>query len=106
MALIRLSAPLSRELTRTMPSRPFRVRFWDGGDVEATEPRAPTFLIRRPGALAHIIAAPGSLGLGRAYVEGSLDVDDLEAGRPGGGDCRFDRHELAIREDVPIDETA
>ena len=79
MALIRLSAPLSRELTRTMPSRPFRVRFWDGGDVEATEPRAPTFLIRRPGALAHIIAAPGSLGLGRAYVEGSLDVDDLEA---------------------------
>jgi cyclopropane-fatty-acyl-phospholipid synthase len=79
MALIRLSAPLSRELTRTMPSRPFRVRFWDGGDVEATEPRAPTFFIRRPGALAHIIAAPGSLGLGRAYVEGSLDVDDLEA---------------------------
>ncbi len=79
MALIRASAPLSRELRRTLPSRPFNVRFWDGGEVPATEPESPTFFVRRPGALGHLIAAPGTLGLGRAYVEGSLDVDDLEA---------------------------
>jgi cyclopropane-fatty-acyl-phospholipid synthase len=79
MALIRLSAPLGRELRRTLPSRPFHVRFWDGVSVPATEAGAPTFFVKRPAALAHMIAAPGTLGLGRAYVEGSLDVDDLEA---------------------------
>jgi cyclopropane-fatty-acyl-phospholipid synthase len=55
------------------------VRFWDGGAVGATEPRSPTFFVRRPSALAHFLRAPSSLGLGRAYVEGSLAVDDLDA---------------------------
>jgi cyclopropane-fatty-acyl-phospholipid synthase len=55
------------------------VRFWDGGAVEATVPDAPTFFVRRPSALAHFLRAPGSLGLGRAYVDGSLAVDDLDA---------------------------
>ncbi len=75
---MRISAPLSRELKRLFPSRPFHVRFWDGSAVPATVGEAPTFFVRRPGALAQFIAAPGSLGLGRAYVEGSLAVDDLE----------------------------
>jgi cyclopropane-fatty-acyl-phospholipid synthase len=79
VALIRASAPLSRELPRVFPSRPFHVRFWDGGKVEATEPGSPTFFVRRPSALAHFIRAPSSLGLGRAYVDGSLAVDDLDA---------------------------
>ena len=61
------------------PSRPFHVRFWDGGGVAATVPEAPTFFVRRPAALAHFLRAPGSLGLGRAYTEGSLAVDDLDA---------------------------
>jgi len=55
------------------------VRFWDGGAVAATEPGAPTFFVRRPSAVAHFLRAPGSLGLGRAYVDGSLAVDDLDA---------------------------
>jgi cyclopropane-fatty-acyl-phospholipid synthase len=79
VALIRASAPLSRELLRVFPSRPFHVRFWDGGAVEATKPRSPTFFVRRPSALAHFLRAPSSLGLGRAYVDGSLAVDDLDA---------------------------
>jgi cyclopropane-fatty-acyl-phospholipid synthase len=78
VALIRASAPLSRELRRAFPSRPFHVRFWDGSSVPATTGQAPTFLVRRPTALAHFLAAPGSLGLGRAYVDGSLAVDDLD----------------------------
>ena len=61
------------------PSRPFNVRFWDGGAVAATTPNgAPTFFVRRPTALAHVLSAPGTLGLGRAYVDGSLAVDDLD----------------------------
>jgi cyclopropane-fatty-acyl-phospholipid synthase len=79
VALIRASAPLRRELARIFPSRPFHVRFWDGGGVAATAPDAPTFFVRWPSALAHFLRAPGSLGLGRAYVDGSLTVDDLDA---------------------------
>ena len=78
MALIRISGPLGRELQRVFPSRPFHVRFWDGGAVAATVGDAPTFFVRRPMALAHFLAAPGTLGLGRAYVDGSLAVDDLD----------------------------
>ncbi len=55
------------------------MRFWDGGAVAATEPDSPTFLVNAPSALAHFLRAPGSLGLGRAYVDGSLAVDDLDA---------------------------
>ena len=73
-----MSSPLSHALERSFPSRPFNVRFWDGGGVEATESDAPTFFVRRPTALAHFLSAPGSLGLGRAYVDGSLAVDDLD----------------------------
>jgi cyclopropane-fatty-acyl-phospholipid synthase len=73
-----MSAPLSRELTRLLPERPFSVRFWDGGSVAATTPGAPTFFVERASALAHFLRSPGSLGLGRAYVEGSLSVDQLD----------------------------
>ena len=54
------------------------MRFWDGGGVAATVSEAPTFFVRRPTALAHFICRPGTLGLGRAYVDGSLAVDDLD----------------------------
>ena len=76
--MIPVSRPLGHELQRVFPTRPFRVRFWDGGTVEATVGEAPTFFIRRPTALAHFLSAPGTLGLGRAYVDGSLAVDDLD----------------------------
>jgi cyclopropane-fatty-acyl-phospholipid synthase len=79
VALIQASRPLSRALRQTLPERPFHVRFWDGGVVEATSADAPTFFVRRPSALSHILRAPGTLGLGRAYVDGSLDVDELDA---------------------------
>jgi len=54
------------------------VRFWDGVRVGATVPEAPTFFVRDPSALAHFLRAPGTLGLGRAYVDGSLTVDELD----------------------------
>jgi cyclopropane-fatty-acyl-phospholipid synthase len=54
------------------------VRFWDGTDVPATTPDAPTFSFISPKALAHVIRAPGELGLGRAYVLGLIETDDIE----------------------------
>jgi cyclopropane-fatty-acyl-phospholipid synthase len=79
MALIRASRPLSREIERLLPERPFSVRFWDGGEVPSTTPAAPTFSVLSPLALSHFLRAPGTMGLGRAYVEGSLAVDDLDS---------------------------
>lgn len=79
MAIVRLSKPLGRELERVFPERPFNVRFWDGVTVAATTQRAPTFFVRRPVALSHILSAQSTLGLGRAYVDGSLAVDDLDS---------------------------
>ncbi len=72
------TAPLRTELESSLPRRPFALRFWDGSDVPATEPDAPTLTFRSPGALAHVLRAPGELGLGRAYVAGMIEVDDLD----------------------------
>ncbi|HSE06293.1 MAG TPA: cyclopropane-fatty-acyl-phospholipid synthase family protein, partial [Methylomirabilota bacterium] len=38
----------------------------------------PTLTIRSPRAIGHLLRAPGELGLGRAYVCGEIDVDDLD----------------------------
>src|SRR5579859_5749782 len=73
------TARLRRELTRLLPVRPFHLRFWDGSEVAATVAQAPAFEVRAPSAIAHVLRAPGRLGLGRAYVEGSLAADDLDA---------------------------
>jgi cyclopropane-fatty-acyl-phospholipid synthase len=77
LALAR-TAPLRREIAAALPQRPFAIRFWDGTTVEATQPDAPTFSFLSPEALAHVIRAPGELGLGRAYVLGLIETDDIE----------------------------
>ncbi|HEX5908978.1 MAG TPA: cyclopropane-fatty-acyl-phospholipid synthase family protein [Thermoleophilaceae bacterium] len=74
------TTPLREEIDRVVPSRPFRVEFWDGSSLPATENGAgPTFTVRSPRAVAQALAAPGQLGLGRAYVTGDLAVDDIDA---------------------------
>jgi cyclopropane-fatty-acyl-phospholipid synthase len=91
---------LTRELRSTLPVRPFALRFWDGSEVEATEPGAPTFEFRSPKALAHVLRAPGELGIGRAYVAGLVDVDDLDAAlRVVDG---FEPPPLAVREKLRL----
>jgi cyclopropane-fatty-acyl-phospholipid synthase len=72
------TARLRGEIAAALPHRPFALRFWDGTRVEATEPDAPTFEFRSPQALAHVIRGAGELGLGRAYVLGLIDVDDID----------------------------
>ena len=70
---------MRRALGRALPARPFAVRFWDGTALPATADGAPTFELRDPRAVAHLLRAPSRLGLGRAYVEGALDAEDLDA---------------------------
>ena len=45
----------------------------------ATDDGGPTFYVRSPRAAAHVLRAPGQLGLGRAYVGGEIEVDDMDA---------------------------
>ena len=45
--------------------------------VASTRP-GPTLTLRSPRAIGHVLRAPGELGLGRAYVCGEIDVDDLD----------------------------
>jgi cyclopropane-fatty-acyl-phospholipid synthase len=73
-------APLREELARALPDRPFEVAFWDGSTLPSTNGASlTTFRVKSPVALAHVLRAPGQLGLGRAYVSGALDVDDIDA---------------------------
>jgi len=71
--------PFLRELEQAIPDRPFAVRLWDGSALSSTNGGGPTFQVRSPDAFAHGVLAPGQLGLGRAYVSGALEVDDLDA---------------------------
>ena len=73
------TAALRAALTEALPDRPFTISLWDGTEVPTTGTDGPTFSARSPQALAHVLRAPGQLGLGRAYVSGALDVDDLDA---------------------------
>lgn len=71
--------PLRSELAAAVPERPFTIRFWDGGVLPSTSGDGPVFSARSPRAVAHVLCAPGQLGLARAYVSGELEVDDLDA---------------------------
>ncbi len=73
------TAPLRREIETRIPERPFAVEFWDGTRLPSTAEGGPTFQVRSPRAAAHVLRAPGQLGLGRAYVSGEIDVDDMDA---------------------------
>jgi cyclopropane-fatty-acyl-phospholipid synthase len=71
--------PLVREIERALPERPFMIELWDGSRIPPTNGTGPTFRTRSKDALAYMVAAPGQLGLGRAYVAGEIEVDDMDA---------------------------
>jgi cyclopropane-fatty-acyl-phospholipid synthase len=73
------TGPLRREVAAALPARPFSIRFWDGSELPATNGGGPGFTVRSPRAIAHALRAPGQLGIGRAYVAGELEVDDIDA---------------------------
>jgi cyclopropane-fatty-acyl-phospholipid synthase len=58
---------------------PLRLRVWDGS--VAGPDGAVEVQLRSPDALRYLLWSPGELGVARAYVTGTLDVDgDLEVG--------------------------
>ena len=69
--------PLREALEAALPERPFHVELWDGTALPSAD-GGPTFTLRSPEALGHLLRAPGQLGVGRAYVTGALEVDDVE----------------------------
>ena len=73
------TGPFRSELERALPARPFAVDFWDGSRLPSTNGGGPVFHVRSPAALGHALRAPGQLGIGRAYVSGEIEVDDLDA---------------------------
>ncbi len=56
------------------PDLPVAFRAYDGSRTGPLDPPA-TVVIRSPEALRRIVAAPGELGFGRAYVAGDLDLE-------------------------------
>jgi cyclopropane-fatty-acyl-phospholipid synthase len=74
----RSTARLCREIERALPDRPFAIEFWDGNRVPSTMDGGPTLHFRSPPAIAQVLRSPGQLGLGRAYVLGDIDADDLD----------------------------
>src|SRR5437016_2132523 len=58
---------------------PVRIEFWDGSSL-GPESSSSTVVFRSPNALHRLAAAPGDLGLGRAYVAGDIELrGDLDA---------------------------
>src|SRR3954469_23847299 len=76
------TAPLRDTLATALPERPFRVELWDGTELPPSSTNGhgpgPTFSLRSPRALGHVLRAPGQLGIGRAYVSGAVDVDSAD----------------------------
>ena len=66
--------PLIQEIERAFPERPFTIELWDGSKVPSTNGGGPTFKARSQDDLAYAVAAPGQLGLGRAYVSGEIEI--------------------------------
>jgi cyclopropane-fatty-acyl-phospholipid synthase len=73
------TAELRAALAGALPERPFRLELWDGTALESTGGGGPTFRLNSPAALGHVLRAPSQLGVGRAYVSGGIDVDDIDA---------------------------
>src|SRR5688500_9962303 len=76
--MLSTTEPFLAELRKAIPSRPFAVELWAGSRLPPTNGGGPTFQLRSPDAFARALRAPGQLGLGRAYVSGALEVDDLD----------------------------
>jgi cyclopropane-fatty-acyl-phospholipid synthase len=60
---------------------PLRVSAWDGSAAGPAD-AAVGLHLTTPQALAHVLTAPGDLGLARAYVSGGLDLVGVHPGHP------------------------
>lgn len=78
---LRLSRLVLEDLFGPPERRSFAVRFWDGAR-DVPRGRSPAFelVLRHPGALRTAFLPPTDAAMGRAYVEGDIDIEgDMEA---------------------------
>jgi cyclopropane-fatty-acyl-phospholipid synthase len=69
---------LDRVASGRLRRLPFTLRFWDGSTLPGESP-TPVTVLRSPRALAYLLRAPNQVGLARAWVTGTLDVEgDIE----------------------------
>ncbi|APE35237.1 SAM-dependent methyltransferase [Nocardia mangyaensis] len=57
------------------PASSVRFEFWDGSAIEPGGTCTGTMRVRSQDALSHLVWAPGELGLARAFVSGTVDLD-------------------------------
>jgi cyclopropane-fatty-acyl-phospholipid synthase len=62
------------------PDAPIRVVAWDGST--GGSPDGLVIRLTGPRAIHQLVAAPGDLGLARAYLMGDLVIDDIDEGDP------------------------
>jgi cyclopropane-fatty-acyl-phospholipid synthase len=77
----RARAALAEIADGALSQAPVALRFWDGSVLApgSAAGDVPTLAVRDRRAFAHLLYAPGELGLARAYVDGSLVAEgDLE----------------------------
>jgi cyclopropane-fatty-acyl-phospholipid synthase len=75
----RATAALCHAIEREFPERPFTIELWDGARVPPSAGvDGPTLRFLSPRAVTQVLRSPGQLGLGRAYVLGELETDDLD----------------------------
>ncbi|HWI22318.1 MAG TPA: cyclopropane-fatty-acyl-phospholipid synthase family protein [Baekduia sp.] len=78
MAILSNPEQLRHEIEAALPDRPFAIEWWDGARTDATSDSGLVFRVRSPKALGHALRAPGQLGIGRAYVSGELEPNDMD----------------------------
>lgn len=65
--------PLLRATLGPRPALGFE--FWDGSTIRPHRESSGTMRVRSEDALRHLVWAPGELGLARAFVSGTVDLD-------------------------------
>ncbi|MEV6427614.1 cyclopropane-fatty-acyl-phospholipid synthase family protein [Nocardia sp. NPDC051463] len=65
--------PLLRAALGPRPAIGFE--FWDGSVIRPEGEYPGTMRVRSKDALSHLVWAPGELGLGRAFISGTVDLD-------------------------------
>jgi cyclopropane-fatty-acyl-phospholipid synthase len=68
--------PVATALSQVLAA-PVRFRAYDGSEAGPADARV-TIEVKSSKALAHLVSAPGELGLARAYVSGEMDVSGAD----------------------------
>ncbi len=75
-----MTLSVASAVERLFDNTAWRITAWDGSATGPTEGRA--MHVQRERGLRHLVTAPGSLGMARAYLEGDLVFPEVSPGDP------------------------